>query len=96
MGRTKEKLLEEHKKLKELPKEELKKFLTEHFRKEEEFFRKHLERLGGEDDLSPLGMVRKEHQLLLELLERGDFEGFEELLKYHLEKEERQIFTLLD
>ena len=72
------------------------KLLKEHFEEEEKFFSKYTERLGGEDELSPLGMVLNEHRLLLKLLEEGKKEQFLELLNYHLTKEETQIYTLLE
>jgi hypothetical protein len=93
----KEKLLEEHRRLRNIEiNQDLKGFLKEHFAREEAFFEKHKEKLGGDDELSPLGMVKAEHKLLLELLELGDLEGFKDLFRYHLFKEETQIFTLLD
>jgi len=69
--------------------------LKKHFEEEEKFFKDNSERLGGTDDLSPVGMALSEHKLLLKLLNEGKKELFLELLKYHLEKEERQIYTLL-
>jgi hypothetical protein len=57
---------------------------------------KHKEVLGGDDHLSPLGMVKMEHRLLLEYLKKGEIEAFKSLLKYHLLKEETQIYTLLE
>jgi uncharacterized protein YhfF len=41
-------------------------------------------------------MVKAEHKLLLEYWKKEDKRGFEELLRYHLFKEETQIFTLLE
>jgi len=92
------KLLEVHKRLKELnPTDEgFKNLLKKHFEEEEKFLSQFGEKLGGEDELSPIGMVKREHKLLLEYLERGDLEGFKDLLEYHLKKEETQIFTLLE
>ena len=70
--------------------------LKKHFEEEEAFLEKHKEVLGGSDELSPLQMVKKEHRLLLEYLERGDIKGFKNLFKYHTFKEETQIYTLLE
>ena len=93
-------LKEEHRKIKELLNSELSEivnFLKGHFKKEEEFLGIYKERLGGEDELSPLGMVKSEHKLILERLEKeGLSEEVKELIKYHLFKEETQIFTLIE
>ena len=94
----KEKLLSQHKELRNLdPSEDgfFEKLLL-HFEEEEKFFEKHSDRLGGDDELSPIGMVKKEHNLLVEYLKRGELERFKNLFKYHLFKEETQIYTLLD
>ena len=95
--REKEKLLNQHEELKKLnpTQEGFKEKLLSHFEEEEKFFERHIDRLGGDDELSPLGMVKKEHKLLLEYLQRGEYKLFEELFKYHLFKEETQIYTLL-
>jgi len=92
-----EKLLSQHGELKRLSPtaEGFKEKLKKHFEEEESFFEKHLDRLGGDDDLSPVGMAKKEHRLLLEYLEKGDLERFKNLLRYHLAKEETQIYALL-
>ena len=89
-------LLKDHQRLKELDinSESFKKALKEHFDREEKFLEKHKEKLGGDDSLSPLGMVKNEHKLLLEYLEKGKTEEFKQLFQYHLFKEETQIFTL--
>ena len=71
-------------------------FLKEHFEREERFLEGFKDKLGGDDELSPLGMVKREHELLLEYWQNGDKKGFEQLLKYHLMKEETQIFSLLE
>ncbi len=71
-------------------------FLKEHFEREEKFLEQFADKLGGDDELSPLGMVKAEHKLLLEYWQKGDKRSFEELLRYHLFKEETQIFTLLE
>ncbi|HID79477.1 MAG TPA: hypothetical protein EYH48_00190 [Aquifex aeolicus] len=70
--------------------------LRKHFEQEEAFLEKHKEILGGSDELSPLQMVKKEHRLLLEYLEKGEIESFKNLFKYHTFKEETQIYTLLE
>jgi hemerythrin-like domain-containing protein len=92
------KLLKDHEKLKKLSPntEGFEEILRKHFEEEEKFFSQFKDKLGGDDELSPLGMVKSEHQLLLEYLKKGDLKGFENLLKYHLKKEETQIFTLLE
>ncbi len=94
---NKEKLLAQHRELENIDptQEGFKEKLLSHFEEEEKFFEQHAERLGGEDELSPLGMVKKEHRLLLEYLERGEYKLFRELFKYHLFKEETQVYTLL-
>ena len=93
-----EKLKKQHEVLKNLDitSEEFFEKLKEHFEFEEKVLRENKDLLGGDDELSPLGMVKEEHKLLLELLERRELERFEELFKYHLTKEETQIFTLLE
>ena len=96
--REKEKLLAQHGELKKLdPSAEgfLEKLL-DHFEEEEKFFERHAERLGGDDKLSPIGMVKGEHKLLVEYLKGGELEKFKHLLEYHLFKEETQIYPLLD
>jgi len=93
-------LKQEHKKLRESLNSnppELIELLKKHFKEEEEFLEKHRERLGGDDELSPLGMVKGEHKLILEKLKKeGLTDEVKELIKYHLTKEETQIFTLLE
>jgi DUF438 domain-containing protein len=93
-------LKEEHKKIKEAlnsKPSEVTELLKEHFEREEEFFERYKERLGGDDELSPLGMVRSEHKLILDKLEReGLTEEVRDLIQYHLTKEETQIFTLIE
>ncbi|RTZ69056.1 MAG: hypothetical protein DSZ30_03180 [Aquificaceae bacterium] len=69
--------------------------LKKHFEEEEAFLEKHKEVLGGSDELSPLGMVKKEHRLLLDYLEKGEIERFKNLFKYHTFKEETQIYVML-
>ena len=95
--REREKLLVQHEELKHLnpTQDGFREKLISHFEEEEKFFERHAERLGGNDELSPIGMVKKEHKLLLEYLERGEYKLFKELFKYHLTKEETQIYTLL-
>jgi len=93
MGTLRE-LLEEHRLLREGNFDG--KFLREHFEKEERFLEQFADKLGGDDPLSPIGMVKAEHKLLLEYWQKGDKKSFEELLNYHLFKEETQIFTLLE
>ena len=92
------KLKEQHKVLKKLDITSKGFFerLKEHFELEEKVLEENSDLLGGDDELSPLGMVKGEHKLLLELLERRELERFEELFKYHLTKAETQIFTLLE
>ena len=93
----KETLISEHQKLKDFDfSYESVEFLKAHIEREEQFFRENIQKLGGEDELSPLGMVLSEHKLLLKFLEEGKKEQFLELLKYHLVKEESQIYPLLD
>jgi len=95
-----EKLKQEHKKLKEFLDSNpsgLIELLKKHFNEEEEFLEKHKGRLGGNDELSPLGMVKNEHKLILEKIEKvGLTDDVRELIKYHLAKEETQIFILLE
>jgi len=93
----KEKLLTQHEELKKLKptQEGFKEKLLSHFEEEEKFLEENAQRLGGDDELSPVGMVKKEHKLLLEYLEKGEYKLFEELFRYHLFKEETQIYTLL-
>ncbi len=95
--REREKLLAQHEELKHLnpTQDGFREKLISHFEEEEKFFERHAERLGGDDELSPIGMAKKEHKLLLEYLEKGEYKLFEELFKYHLTKEETQIYTLL-
>ncbi len=93
----KERLLKQHKELYEFSfTAEQVELFKRHILEEEAFFEKNAERLGGKDDLSPVGMALKEHKLLLELLEKGEKDLFKELLHYHLVKEENQIYTLLE
>jgi len=95
MGVKKE-LLSQHESLKNFDfSTESIELLKKHFEEEEKFFKANSEKLGGTDELSPVGMALLEHQLLLKLLNEGKKDHFLELLKYHLEKEERQIYTLL-
>ena len=92
-----EKLLSQHEELKKLDPSEkgfLEKLLN-HFEKEEKFLEKHSERLGGKDELSPIGMVKEEHRLMVEYLKKGELERFRNLFRYHLVKEETQIYKLL-
>ncbi|NPB05708.1 MAG: hypothetical protein GXO08_04955 [Aquificae bacterium] len=94
---TKERLLADHERLKNFSfTPEDVELLKRHHEEEERFFEEHAAVLGGDGELSPLEMVRREHRLLLELLERGERELFLDLLRYHLHKEETQIYAMLD
>jgi hemerythrin-like domain-containing protein len=90
-------LLKEHAELRNLTPESeafLEK-LIEHFKEEEDLLEKFSEKLGGSDELSPIGMVKKEHKLLLEFLREKNLSGFKQLFEYHVKKEETQVFPLI-
>ena len=91
------KLKEQHEFLKNanVESEEFLQKLTEHFELEEKVLEERANALGGNDELSPVGMVKMEHKLLLEYLKSGNLEGFKNLFRYHLIKEETQIYPLL-
>ena len=94
----KEKLLQQHRLLasEEPASEGFLEKLKKHFEEEEAFLERHKEVPGGDDQLSPLGMVKMEHRLLLEYLKKGEINAFRSLFKYHTLKEETQIYTLLE
>jgi hemerythrin-like domain-containing protein len=87
------KLKEEHRKLLLIAekKEANPEILLEHFIKEELYLSKFSPVLG-----KALEMIRAEHELLIKLLKEENWELFLSILKYHIEKEEKQVFPMIE